>query len=85
MAAEAAAAQCSEDAGDSQPICHYLPKETSLAGFLGHVQLGFARAQDAQGWKKLEQHLEKVFSSLASRSCSWDIVPPSQGIWPVEV
>ena len=62
MAAEAASAQ-NQEAGQgskSQPVTKLLLQETSLAAFLGHVQIGFSRATDAQGWKRLEQHLESV-------------------------
>ena len=76
MAAEAAAVQCEESAStvSSLPVAHYLQRETSLAGFLGHVQLGFSRADDTGSWKKLEQQLETVrchttWQTLLSRKC----------------
>ena len=65
MAAEAASAQ-GEEAGQgskSQPVTKLLLQETSLAAFLGHVQIGFSRATDMQGWNRLEQHLESVSHS----------------------
>ena len=64
MAAAAAAAQEEESAlqGGPLPVTRFLLPETSLAGFLGHVQIGFARATDKQGWMRLEHHLENVGS-----------------------
>ena len=66
MASEAASAQSEEASQRSKslPVTKYLLQETSLAGFLGHVQIGFSRATDKQGWKRLEQHLESVRTSL---------------------
>ena len=68
MASEASAAQCKEMAEESKslPIAHSLLQETALAGFLGHVQLAFARVADAQGWKKVEQQLESVSLTASS-------------------
>lgn len=63
MAAEAASVQARESAdGTGSPaLTHYLLQETSLAGFLGHVQIGIARASDAQSWIRVEQPLETVW------------------------
>lgn len=73
MAAAAVAAQDEEvhSQGGPLPVTRFLQPETSLAGFFGHVQIGFARAIDKQGWERLEQHLENVRRSLFTFLLSW--------------